>query len=78
MSRTPTGSELRAMTVSLSHPVMCDFCNADLGRAGVQTLAGVMAEVAAHKPLCPNWPSPRSRTAQCRPMAGQTAIPLPR
>lgn len=55
----------------------CQYCANGFGKTGRQTLVDIVQAVTEHKTACPNWPSPRVRTAQCRPMSGQTAIPLP-
>ena len=73
-----TMADLNVMVVKLSDLIECERCGISFGGAGTQTLSGIMQEVSVHRDACPSWPSPRSRTAQCRPMAGQTAIPLPK
>ena len=77
MSRTPPARELNRVIITLPGPARCVYCGEGFGETGTQTLADVMRATAAHRSACPSWPSSRSRTAQCRPMAGQTAIPLP-
>jgi len=77
MSRPPTRTELLRVIVTLPTEAKCVYCGDGFGDTGTQTLDDVMRAVTQHKALCPQWPSPRSRTAQCWPMAGQTAIPLP-
>lgn len=77
MSRAPNMHELRQIAVHVPSLPKCGYCGNGYGELGVQTLAEVIRATTEHKAICPRWPSPRTRTAQCRPMAGQTAIPLP-
>jgi hypothetical protein len=77
MSRQPTRTELLRVIVTLPSTAKCVYCGDGFGKTGTQTMDDVMRSITQHKATCPRWPTPRSRTAQCRPMAGQTAIPLP-
>jgi hypothetical protein len=77
MSRPPTRTELLRVILTLPTTAKCVYCGEGFGETGTQTLDDVMRAVTQHKAECSQWPAPRSRTAQCRPMAGQTAIPLP-
>lgn len=69
-------AELEHIRAVFSRPE-CQYCQTPIGVTGVQTVADLMTAISAHKAQCAHWPAPRPRTAQCRPMAGQMAIPLP-
>lgn len=77
MSRSLAKHELRMVGVTLTTAPQCVYCGERFGEGGTQTLAELVQATTQHRPACRVWPTPRSRTAQCRPMAGQTAIPLP-
>ena len=71
-------AEMDHVNVS-GHPrLTCTYCHEQITYLVGLTLADLVTATTQHKTACPSWPSPRSRTAQCRPMAGQMAIPLPR
>lgn len=73
----PTMTELASVGVVLPCPPKCRHCRHWFGEAGNMTLDEILRAVSQHKNVCPNWPSPRSRTVRHRPMAGQMCIPLP-
>jgi hypothetical protein len=76
MSR-PSLAELDHVSATMLSLPQCQYCLTGFGELGPQTLADIVQATADHKTACPNWPTPRPRTAQRRVMAGQTAIPLP-
>jgi hypothetical protein len=73
---TLTMTELAAVGIALPCPPKCRHCQAWFGEAGNMTLDEVRRAAAQHKNVCPNWPSPRSRTAQHQPIKGQMTIPV--
>jgi hypothetical protein len=77
MSRTPSLAELDHVSATMPNQLHCQYCLSGFGKTGAQTLADVVQATTDHRIVCPNWPVSRPRTAQHRPLAGQTAIPLP-
>jgi hypothetical protein len=76
MSRAPTMAELAGVIISLRTLPACTHCGTRFGEMGPQQAIKLMEATAQHKSVCPKWPTPRSRTAQHRPIKGQMVIPV--